>query len=434
MSNKQTILNVSQLKNVGVVQNYIQQSFIKRRTKKSNKLYINICNIYKYYPNLIISILNDIPKLGYYKDYFHILSFSRSNDLNNYIYTIIINQLNEDIINMNGNKKISTLGKWLPSEGSKINRKINFIDTFNTLFWKNDQHLNKFTLRKKYRLLKTTINEKLGTLEAMMCKKNYENINFNKTSKSALQKHTHHLITHEGIQEKLDTYNVNKLKKMDLYYFTFELFGNKYTVEQLENVFNSNNYHFNIPYIKDLVNNSICIIDLSKEMFTNNSHLYGIGIALLVDKLSKHKGNIIVGNDIIHFKDTDTIIDKRNILMKYSGPCRDIDVQRYKNLLKTTDKYTLLFVTNKQINVNVNEKVIQIVPYFNGNYDIIMYENDNYKKITKYDVNETVADKVAIIIEQSGELRDITYIWYIFMFVMFYAWVKFFEYMNCFYV
>lgn len=434
MSNKQIILTPNQLKNVSVVQSYIQNSFVKRKTKKSNKLYINICNIYNYYPNLIVCILNDIPKLGYYKDYFHILSFSKSNDLNNYIYTIVINQLNEDINNMNANKKISTLGKWLPSEGSKINRKINFIDTFNRLFWINEQHLNKFTLRKKYRLLKTTINAKLGTLEAMMCAKNYDNINFNKTSKSALQKHTHHLIAHEGVQDKLDTFNINRLKKMDLYYFTVELCGNRFSVEQLESVFNNTNYHFNIPYIKDLMNNMICVIDLSKEMFTNNTHLYAIGMALLVERLSRHKNCVIIGNDIIHFNEGMNIVDRKNTLIKYSGPCRDIDVQRYKNLINSDERYTLLFVTNKKINVNVSEKVLQIVPYYSGNYDIIMYENDDYKKITKYDVNESVGEKMALIISESDELRDMSYLWYIVAFVIFFIGLKFMEFMNFFYV
>lgn len=155
--NKYTkILSDEEIQDTTLVQDYIAKSFNKRKPKKSNKLYINISNIYTVYPRLVENILNELPKLGYYKDYFHILSFSKNYQLNTYIYNIIINQVNEDLKNLKLNKPISTLGKWLPSENSKINKKINFIDNFNALFFPKNLKLTKFTLRKKYRQMKTT--------------------------------------------------------------------------------------------------------------------------------------------------------------------------------------------------------------------------------------------------------------------------------------
>ena len=146
MNRQQIILSDDDIQDVDKVKLYLAESFSKRKPKKSNKLYINLCNIYNLYPNLIENILNDISKLGYYKDYFHILYFSTNYKLNNYIYNLVISQIKSDLENLEPGKKISTLGKWLPSEGSKINKKINFIDKFNSLFWEKE---NKFTLRKK---------------------------------------------------------------------------------------------------------------------------------------------------------------------------------------------------------------------------------------------------------------------------------------------
>jgi hypothetical protein len=424
MNRKQIILADEDIQDVDKVKSYLIQSFNKRKPKKSNKLYINLCNIYNLYPNLVESILDNISKLGYYKDYFHILYFSTNYKLNNYIYNLVITQITIDIGNLEPGKKISTLGKWLPSEGSKINKKINFVDKFNSLFWEKG---NKFTLRKKYRQLKTKLNEKLGTLESLMNTKQYEKINLNKVSYNALQRHKHHLITHEELVPKFYDYEVSKLKKMSLFAFIKELFDNKYDIKTLEYVWENQDYQ--IPYLNALINNTICAIDLSKDMFTNNAHYLSIGIALLVDKLSTHKNSIIVcNNNRINFESTDTLLDKKNKLIKYSGPCRDIKASYYKNIANNINNdYVLLFVTNKFINIDVPNKILQIIPYYNNNYDVVLTENGKHKKITKYEETETTREKIGVIISCAPELRDMTNIYIILGVATLWVFIKFCE-------
>lgn len=71
-----TILSNEQLNDPSFVKEYLEFSFKKRRPEKDAKLYINICKIYEKYPETIQELLDNINKLGYYKDYFHILKYS----------------------------------------------------------------------------------------------------------------------------------------------------------------------------------------------------------------------------------------------------------------------------------------------------------------------------------------------------------------------
>jgi hypothetical protein len=411
------ILSDEDIQNVETVKTYLQKSFRKRKAKKSNKLYINLCNIYNFHPNLVNEILSNVKTLGYYKDYFHILSFSSNYQLNNYIYNIVIDQIRIDVVNLESNKNISTLGKWLPSEGSKINRKINFIDKFAALFWGTEK--NKFTLRKQYRLMKTKLNQKLGTLESLMNTKQYDKINLNKASHHALVRHKHHLISHEGLPQKFNEFELNKVRKMNLFGFMRELFENSSDIGVLEKVWEEQNYQ--ISYLSALIENVVCVIDLSNEMFTNKTHYLSVGIALLVNKLSKHKDIIVCNNNIITFDKDTTLLDKKNKLMRYSGPCKDIKASDYTNIIDSKDDYILLFVTNKKITVDIKHRVLQIIPYHSNNYDAIMTTNGQYKKVTKYEwtERETIRESIKSIVDNSVELKDNTYLYTIFGLLIF---------------
>ena len=74
--------------------------------------------------------------------------------------------------NLAKEKKISTLGKWLPREKSSINKKCGFVDKFCKLFFPKIK--NKFQARREYRKTKTLINQKLGTIETKICGKLYK--------------------------------------------------------------------------------------------------------------------------------------------------------------------------------------------------------------------------------------------------------------------
>lgn len=430
MQYKQRVLFDDEIQNVDKVKAYITKSFSKRKPKKSNKLYINLCNIYEVYPQVVEEVLDNIPKLGYYKDYFHVLSFANNYALKNYIYNIVITQINEDMKNMALGKGITTMGKWLPSEGSKINKKINFIDNFNKLFWTKENKLTKFTLRKKYRQMKTQLNEKIGTLQSLMCTQQYDKINFDKVSHNALQRHKHHLINHEELVPKLKEHEMHIINKMSLYEFVKELFSENYDIKVLEEVWKNQTYHLKIPYLNQLISNTICVIDLSKDSFMNNAHFISIGLALLVNKFSTLKNNVIVcNNNIIRFNDGDSLLDMKNHLIKYSGPSKSINPQEYKKIIGSEDDYTLLFVTNKHIDVNINSTVLQIIPYYDNNYDVMMTTNGKQKKITKYEVSETTGERIGYIINKAPEFRTTEHVNYIIGIAMLWCCLKLYEFL-----
>jgi hypothetical protein len=260
--------------------------------------------------------------------------------------------------------------------------------------------------------MKTQLNQRLGTLESLMCTNNHDNINFNKVSHSALSRHKHHLVKREGVGEKLDNFEMTKLSKMSLYDFMNEVFHSNYSIEQLEHVWLAGNYHFDIPYVNKMIDNMICVIDLSKDMFTNNAHYLVIGIALLVNKMSGT--NVIVCTDsVISFEGVNDVIGKKDMLLKYCGPCKAITVSAYMKMVNDNNK-TLLFVTNKKINVDVQDKVVQLIPYYNNNYDVIMYEMGKHKKVTKYeDSKETVKERIKTIVEGSDDMKSIWHIYFI---------------------
>jgi hypothetical protein len=137
--------------------------------------------------------------------------------------------------------------------------------------------------------------------------------------------------------------------------------------------------------------------------------------------MSKHK-NIIVSNDnVISFDDCETIIDKKNKILKYNGPCNQINVQDYKDLIKINDKYTLTFITNKRIDLKREEQILQIIPYCENNYEIVFSNYGKIKKIEKIEIKEITSDKIKILVKSSDELNDrINYI--ICIVILFLSW------------
>lgn len=423
---QQQILSDYQIEDVEQVKEYITRSFLKRKPKKSDKLYINLCNIYEYYPHLIEEIINNIPKLGYCKDYFHILSFSNNYALNNYIYGVVIKQITEDLDNLKMGKQISTLGKWLPSEGSRINKKINFVDKFNALVWGKTQ-LSKFTLRKKYRQLKTRLNKELGTLETLMATRQLNTINMSKVSNYSLQRHKHHLLENPEMLDKYNDYQKQRLMKLNLFDFVKELDTGKCDNDTIKELWDNQNYHMLIPYINQTINNAVCVLDLSQDMFTNNAHYLSLGIALLVNKMSECENNVIVGKDIIKFDNDMSLVDMKNKLLKYSGPFQNINVEYYKKLLNSDKDYIMIFITNKHITFPKTGSFIQVIPYFDNNYDIMMFKDSRCTKITKYECHDTTRERVKDIINHRRELCDTTYMFYMFGLVCLWIMLKILE-------
>lgn len=351
------VLYQDDLKNLTIVKEYLDFSLRRRLPKKNFKFYINLCNIYDYYPDLIQEIVNNIPKLGYYKDYFYILYFSRNEQLTNSIYDIVITQIKTDIKNYHNNTPISTLGKWLPRENSRIDKKIKFVDTFTQILYPNTP---KFTARKIYRKLKSSLNDKLGTLEKKMCSKEYSKINFDKVSPYALRNNFDNLMKHEECKERFNKHLLELLLKLELQNFVKEILLEKYNREMVDQVWETNKkkYLTELPILNKLQNNkrhgieevksgpqTLLIVDFSKDTFNINMQHLVIGIILLMEEAK----NVIKCNNSF-LKLDGSIKDKCKMIMNLCGPCKNIsleNIDQYKNVLVVTAKQ----ITNQDINI-----------------------------------------------------------------------------------
>lgn len=384
-----SILNDEQLKSPETRQEYLKFSFDKRLAKKDFKLYINICKIYDYDSISIELLLNNIPTLGYYKDYFYILQFSKNNNLTKYIYDLIIKQMNQDVENLKKNKSISTLGKWLPRENSKLNKITGFVDKFNAIFYPDTPLL---AARKRYRKLKSLINNKLGTLEAKLCTKQYDKIDFSKVSYNAVERNKETLLRNEESKELLENHELAELKKLDLNIFFRKVINGKYNAEVLQRVWDTNRFCQEIPYFDQYVGKSRCFVDLSKDSFSNDLHYHAIGMALLVNHFSTLDNKLIVCNNQIQINNSENIVKQTNTLMNLCGPCKTLNLDKIDNDLE--NKNTLIIISNKQIDYsNKKYNIIQLTKPNRENYNLTYYNGDKIRTITRKDYNKTVNPK-----------------------------------------
>lgn len=279
------ILCKTQLENIEHVKNYLDYKLKWRKSRKHPTFYINISNIYDYHPQLILEIIQNIHSLGYYKDYFHILFFSKNIELHNEIYLLVLHQLEEDIKNMELMWPISTLGKWLPSEKSKINKQTNFINLFSKLLYPDIK--SNITRRKKYRQLKTRINNYLGTLESNICTGNYHKINLYKIPHDSVIRNIDTLRKNMD-DEKIDKYLINYLSKLTLNKFIkmiIKTYPEKYPHNVINLAWNENKFENEVNHIRKYLTETdyTFILDLSKNTFEHN-YLFLFGMFLLIKR------------------------------------------------------------------------------------------------------------------------------------------------------
>lgn len=429
------ILNDKILNDKESVKEYLTISFKKRLSQKDFKLYINICKIYDLYPDTIQELLNNIPTLGYYKDYFFIYNFARNDQLKEYIVNLIVNQIKEDLENLKQKKQISTLGKWLPRENSKLNYN-GFQDHFCNVYY---PEVPKDTARRRYRKLKTMLNKNIGTIEAKLSTKNYD-IDYSKVSPMALKAKKQALLMNEMTKEKFEEHQMSVLKKMSLSEFCKELFNTNYTLEQLQQTWDHNRYTMEIPFSNRLIGHSVCVVDLSKDTFASNTQHFAIGIALLVDQFSLMKNKVIVGKNKLTLHGN--IVEKANQLMENCGPCTAFDAEKYYEMFKqeNEDFKNIFFVTTKDIvnHENLKDKKITLTQYIpnNESYNIRYYNGNKIREFKKYihhnreDVELLEKKKVNMsdIIVESNELNDRVYPYtVIIFFMMLWMMAKWFE-------
>lgn len=409
------ILNDTNLNDPDFVKDYLEHSFSKRKSKKSYKLYINICKIYDLYPKSITDILDNINTLGYYKDYFYIYMFSRNDNLSNYIMNLVIKQINSDLDNLKKKQDISTLGKWLPRENSKINKKSKFIDNFSNIMFPHS--IDIFNKRKKYRLLKTKLNTVLGTLESKMATKNFSDIDYDKVSPNALAKNIHNLQNHPECLDSLAKFQYDQLKSLSLEKFVTELGLKTFSSEGIYKVWEDNKFILEVPYINNFIQKSVCILDLSKDTFKLNKNNFACGIGLLTNKHSTADKKVIINNNFIDLSELD-IFNQAGTISSNVGPIKSIDMEKYYDKLQTIQNCdSVIVVSGKTVSniefiTNKGYKFLQYKLVDNG-FDVVYSVGDKirtFKKQVKQDLtNFVVINNIKKITNNSTDFKQIQF-------------------------
>lgn len=136
---------------------------------------------------LFINNLDIISEYGRWDDLVSLIGISDFTD--KFIIQIIKNQLNNDIRNMDENKPISLLGKWLPSENaSSKSTKCLAKKVRELLGWNS----------KKYRTTLSSLRKHLDVVERKMCSREWDEIDYNKVPSMANLKYKNAFMRHDS--------------------------------------------------------------------------------------------------------------------------------------------------------------------------------------------------------------------------------------------
>ena len=161
--------------------------------QKFNK-YRQLMFLYQKHKPLMKAIIMNLHKYASFKAYLYILSINRDNDLEELIFSVLVNTLKDDIRKYVENKETSDLAKWLPRENYHFDKSLNFVNRFvlrlfPELFSSNiDLQTSLNTAKRRYRIILSNINRKLETLEVLLSEKETK-INYEKLSVTQINKY-----------------------------------------------------------------------------------------------------------------------------------------------------------------------------------------------------------------------------------------------------
>lgn len=149
---------------------YLISSYLVKKSgpRKDEKFYKEISLFWKTNRECCIEIINTLPRIGYYKDFFYILEHCNDKDLEEYLYQKIHKLIQKWKYGRN-----IILSKWIPREKSSFDRKYNFVGKISERLFPNDE---KNIQKKKYRLLVSETCKKINTFESNLCAKTYDKI------------------------------------------------------------------------------------------------------------------------------------------------------------------------------------------------------------------------------------------------------------------
>lgn len=164
------------------------------------KLFFRSVMLYlsKYQPNVAKAIYSYIPEYGCWSDVIDMLKASEfvlSQEMRKELYTMIITQLSEDMVNMDKNKSISLLFKWMPSENTSSKETV--------MLAKDLRNVMQLT-SSEYRKILSAGRKYLDIVERKLCKNQFNKINYSAVPSVAMKRYNQTFIRHD--EERYNKY------------------------------------------------------------------------------------------------------------------------------------------------------------------------------------------------------------------------------------
>lgn len=310
---------------------YLLSSYLIKKSgpRKDHKFYKEISHFWKTNKECCIEIIDTLPKIGYYKDFFYILEYCDDNiDLRDYMYEKIIKLMKRWKYGKN-----IMLSKWIPRENSSFDRKYDFVNKISEkLFPEETPNIRK----KKYRLLVSSTCHKINTFESNLCMKSYDKIldvteNNLKTYQKAIMrnKQLRNRVS-EILKSRYENFSLKKLLKE----------REKKNLRSLRRVLLEPYIKNKVKYLKEQ-ESTLIIVNLDCNLISNH-------LGYIVEKLkvySKNHIEFVINGEIpkiIKFEG-----DIERLLRENMDSCDNLDI---KSIVKITgDKYNeyIVFSTHE---------------------------------------------------------------------------------------
>lgn len=340
-----------------------------------------------------IDVLN-IPEYGRWDDFLDLYcelniydSDLRLSRIRKHMLNVIKKQLEEDIINMNNNKNISLLAKWMPSESSS-----NAVTKNRALYIAKQLHLTP----RKYRVMLSNLRRHLCIVETYMSKNKWSKIDYSKVPSKANLIYKNAFLNHDckRRQSFLDALQKGSTKINSSVLYPHEIvnkYKNQYNISPYD-CYDKNDTDIvleemwkKLP-VNNIINDILIVRDGSGSMETrlpnSSATILDVADALTIYCSEHSTGNISKDTfitfssnpEIVDLSSCKTLKDKLCLLQSYDD-CSNTDIEKVFNLiLKTAIK--------NHYDQSELPKNILIISDMQFDYVVNDYNNNGFQKYT----------------------------------------------------
>lgn len=379
MSNRR-FRNMLETQDCDRIEKYFSGFLTRRKAEKPAYFYHNLVLTYGKHPEIIKNIIDNVHKLGYWKDLFLIMEKNKDEfkiiheSLDAYIYKILLKQINLDIINFENGKKITTLAKWLPRRGKRFDKSFHFVPIFSGMMFPDK---NCKWAKILYRKTIVKLSESLNIPERNMCEKKMGEIDFSRMSPICFKSNYRRFINNPDSRKQLYNYLFKKYSHFSLSKLINVIMNkkvDKFESTILRNVWKQNIGKFSkqLYFDKEYIEGFTIILDVTGEIQSTTLLYYAIGESILMSMING-TNKIVINHRkprIINFEEIKDIFTKTKMVKEHILSYSKINIDEYlekyqqiiilttKNIKISSDNMILWKMEKSKYYVNFEEKLI----------------------------------------------------------------------------